>query len=199
MAATQQDLVIEQGKTFTRVVRWETTPLVYKPITAIPNTAPATLTVAAHGMPDGWKAAVTDVKGMTDINAANTPPKNSDFMRATVVDANTVAFNAISAASFKTYKSGGYLVYYTPVDLTGFTAAMKIKDRVGGNLLISLVSPTNIVIDATGKTITVTIGSEVSAAFTWLSGVYDLEMISPTGVVTALLSGAVAVTDEVTT
>ena len=142
MPATAEDLVIEQGKTFQRVVRWETTPAVYKAITAIPQSAPVTLTVPGHGIPDGWKAAVIDVKGMVEVNALSSPPSSKDFRRVTVVDADTVQFNEISAASFKPYRSGGYLVYFTPVTLTGFTARMTIKDRIGVAMLtlISLVA-----------------------------------------------------------
>jgi hypothetical protein len=199
MPATLQDLVIEQGKTFVRVVRWETTPIVYKPITAIPQTAPATLTVTGHGVPDGWKVAVIDVKGMTDINAINSPPLPSDYHRATVVDVNTIQLNDISAGSFKPYKSGGSIMYYTPTSLTGFTGRMTIKDRIGGTALATLLNGVGVVVDSSAKTITITIDAVTTAAYTWTSGVYDLELVSAGGVVTALLSGNVTVTDEVTT
>lgn len=200
MPATAEDLVIEQGKTFQRVVRWETTPLVYRPITAIPQSAPATLTVPAHDIPDGWRAAVSDVKGMTEINAGSNPPDQRDFRRVTVVDANTVQFNEVSAASFRAYRSGGYLVYFTPVTLTGFVGRMTIRDRIGGTVLVSLTTANGgVVVDAASKTILLVITAAATAAFAWSKGVYDLEMESAGGVVTALLSGAITVTKEVTT
>jgi hypothetical protein len=64
--------------------------------------------------------------------------------------------------------------------------------------LVSLVSPTDITIDDTAKTVTITITAVVTAAYTFSSGVYDLEMVSGAGVVTQLLSGNVTVLDEVT-
>lgn len=199
--AKQENLVVEQGRTFQRAVRWETTPIVYKAITAIAQTAPATLTVPTHGIPDGWLAAVIDVKGMTEINAGNTPPKDSDFMRTTVVDANTVQFNEISSASFKPYRSGGFVMYYTPVSITGYVARMTLRDKIGGEALHTMTSsPANgITLDASGRTISLTIPAVTTAAFTWTKGVYDLELESPGGVVTALLYGSISVTKEVTT
>lgn len=205
MAATK-DLLIQQGKTFTLVLRWETEPVVYKAITAIQQTAPVRMTVPGQGAPDGWRAAITSVKGMVEINAAD-PAKlrDSDFHTVTVIDANTIEFNDINAASFKGYISGGYLQYNTPVDLTGFVARMEIKDKVGGTLLASADvadAPLNILdiaIDNAKKTITLTISATDTAALTWKKGVYDLEMQSATGVVTALITGTVSVTKEVTT
>lgn len=52
--AVNKDFVIEQGKTFQHVLRWETLPFVYKPITGISQVAPARVTATGHGLPDGW-------------------------------------------------------------------------------------------------------------------------------------------------
>lgn len=198
--AVQKDLTIQQGKTFALVLRWETEPIVYKAITAITLTAPARLTVTDHGAPDGWRVAVVSVKGMTEINAANTPPRSTDYTPVTVLDADTVELNEVNAAGFHAYTSGGYLQYNTPVDLTGYTARMAIKDKIGGTVLLSLTTENNgIVIDNAKKTITLTVEATATDDFTWTRGVYDLELISPAGVVTALITGRVSVTKEVTT
>ena len=77
--AVSKDLTIQQGKTFTLVLRWETEPIVYKAITAIAQTAPVRITAAGHGLVDGWRAAVVSVKGMAEINAENTPPRGDDY------------------------------------------------------------------------------------------------------------------------
>jgi hypothetical protein len=63
--------------------------------------------------------------------------------------------------------------------------------------LLSLVSPTDIVIDNTAKTITITIAADVTEAFTWVAGTYDLELVSGS-VVTKLLSGNITTEDETT-
>lgn len=202
--ADTKDLSIQQGKTFTLALRWETEPVIYKAITAIQQAAPVRMTVPGHGIPNGWRVAVTNVKGMTEINAEANKVKDRDYNPVTVIDSNTLEINAINAAGFKTYVSGGYVQCNTPIDLTGYTSRMKIKDKVGGTVLASTEagdSPLNILtisINTSTKVITLSISATATAAITWKSGVYDLEMVSAGGVVTAILSGKVSVTKEVT-
>ncbi len=197
--AKKLNLSIAQGDTFVRVIRWESLPFVYAAITGITQAAPAVVTAVAHGLKTGWRTAIVSVKGMKQINAKYDPPRDSDFQQVTVVGVDSVNFNKINSAGYDAYTSGGYLQFYTPVDMTGYTARMTIKDRVGGTVLIALVSPGDIAIDNTNHTITVTIGATVSAAWTWTTGTYDLEMVSPTGVVTKLYKGSITVVKEVTT
>lgn len=198
--ATSQDLKIVKGKTFPKVVRWEAEPIVYKPITGIAQTAPVRITCPSHGALAGWRAAVTNVKGMVEINGEPNAMRDRDYHPVTVVDPDTLEFNDVNAAGFKPYISGGYLQYNTPVDLTGFTARMAIKDKVGGTVLLSLTTENGgIVIDTVLHTITLNISAADTAGFTWKRGLYDLELVSATGVVTALLYGSVTVSDEITT
>lgn len=209
--ADTKDLSIQQGKTFSLVVRWETEPVIRKPITAISLAFGAPrITVTAHGLVEGWRSVATRVKGMTQINAKNTPPKPSDYQPSTVIDTNTIEFNAVTPCDdngkeWLAYTEGGFLEWNTPVDLTGYTARMKIKDKVGGNVLAStdvLDAPKNVLvitIDNAAKTISLNIPATSTDDFAWKSGVYDLEMVSASGVVTAILSGKVTVTKEVTT
>ena len=147
---------------------------------------------------------------MKQINAENYPPSDTDFRPATVIDANTIEFNGVtpcddSGKEWPAYTSGGFIQYNTPVDLTDFVARMEIKDKVGGTLLASAdvadaaLNILDITIDNTKKTITLTISAANTAALTWKKGIYDLEMQSATGVVTALITGTVSVTKEVTT
>lgn len=198
--ATKHDIVILQGKTFSQVARWESLPIVYKPITGVTQAAPAQITCAAHLVPPGWRVAIVSVKGMLQINAKNTPPRTGDYHPATVVNAGAISLNDVNSSDYSAYISGGYVQYNTPVDLTSFTARMTIKDRVGGSVLETLTTANGkIVLDNTAKTITILLDAVATAAYTWAKGVYDLEMVSPGGVVTALLTGAVTVSKEVTT
>jgi hypothetical protein len=198
--ATKTDLTINKGKTFSRLLRWESGPIIYAAITNITQAAPAEVTAPSHGIPDGWRVAVVSVKGMTQINASNQPPKSKDYIRATVVDGNTVELNSVNAAGYKSYTSGGYLQYNTPVDLTGMTARMMIKDRVGGEELVELTTENGgIDINTGAYAITVFISAADTAALSFKKGVYDLEMVSSDGTVTLLLTGDITVNDEVTT
>lgn len=153
-------------------------------------------------MLDGWNVAITNVKGMTEINAEANKVKAKDYTQATVIDSNTIELNEINASGFKPYVSGGTVQFNTPAVLTGFKARMAIKDKVGGTVLLRLTTENaGIAIDEVRRVITLNITAADTALFTWKSGVYDLEMVSPDAipVVTALLSGKVSVTKEVTT
>lgn len=197
MAATR-NIVINQGKTFGRVLRWEAPPVIYKAISAITNTAPARLTVAGHGVPPLWRVAVVSVKGMKQINAEN-PPRQNEYRQATVIDANTIELNGVNASDYGVYASGGYIQYNTPVSLAGYDARMSIKDKVGGTELLRLdTTNSRIVLDDANKTITIEVAADDTESITWVRGVYDLELVSPSGRVYVLLSGTVIVTREVT-
>lgn len=205
MAATK-DLTIQQGKTFTLALRWETDPIVRKAITGVSFAGGSPrITAVGHGAPDGWRCTLYGIKGPKQINAANNPPRNDDYHAATVLDADTVELNDINpydtqGNEWPAYVSGGFLQYNTPMDLTGYTARLAVKDKIGGTVLLSLTTENNgIVIDNAKKTITLTVEATATDDFTWTRGVYDLELISPAGVVTALITGRVSVTKEVTT
>ena len=195
------NLQIRQGETFQRIIRWETPPFVYKSISAITQAAPARLTVPSHGLTTGWRAVVVSSNGMEEINAVNTPPRDNEYRQVTVVDPNTLTFNTVNSADYTAYVDGGYLQYYTPVDLTGYTAEMDIKDKVGGTVLFTLSTGTDarIVIDSAAKTITMNISAADTTLITWSRGVYDLEMYAPSGAVTTIFSGNVSVVKQVTT
>ena len=77
---------------------------------------------------------------------------------------------------------------------------MAVKNKVGGDVLLSLTTVNGgIVVDEAADKITLLISATDTAALTWSKGVYDLEMVSPGGVVSALLTGTVTVKAEVTT
>jgi hypothetical protein len=198
--ATELDLTIDKGKDFLHVVRWESAPIIYSAITAITKAAPVVITSTAHGIPNGWRAAIVSVKGMTQINAKNSPLKTSDYNKIDVLTSNTVSVNTINSADFTAYTSGGYLQYNTPVDLAGFTARMSVKDKVGGTEILRLDTTNScIAISTVNYTITLTVTAAITAAITASLGVYDLELVSASGTVTALHSGVVTFNNEITT
>jgi len=200
--AAKQNLIIRQGETFLRIIRWETPPFIYKPITAITQAGPAVVTAVGHGLKTGWRAAVVSAGGMTEINAGHSPPREHEYKQGTALSADDVAFNTVNSSEYTAYTAGGYLQFYTPVDLTGYSARMTIKNKIGGTELMLLTSsaPDNrIALDATNYTITLTISAADTTAITWKVGVYDLEMESGAGVVTTIFSGVITVAREVTT
>ena len=94
----------------------------------------------------------------------------------------------------------------TAIDLTGFTARMKIKDEVGGTLIKSLSSSSGgglTIGGASGQTtngeIDILISASDTASFSApLDAVYDLEIESNTGVVDRVLQGKFIINPEVT-
>ena len=193
------DITIRKGETFSRVLRWESAPFVYTPITAITKAAPAVITASGHGLVTGWRAAVLNAGGMRQINAKNSPPRASDFHKVTFVGSTQINFNDIDSSGFTAYTSGGYLCSYTPVSLASFTARMKIRATASSTTVLeSLTDSDGITLDNTNHTITITISATDTAAYTFTQGVYDLELASSGGVVTRLLEGNVTVLDEVT-
>lgn len=199
MTCATTDLTIRKGETFSRVLRWETTPIVYKAISAITAAAPPVITATGHGIPDGWSVAVISAGGMTEINALNWPLKRSDFHKATKLTDDTISLNDVNAAEYTAYTSGGYVAYNTPTSLSGLTARMQIRaSKNASTTLLELTTENSrIALDDTLKTITLTITAADTEDLTFTKGVYDLEMINGT-VVTRLLQGNIIVDGEVT-
>lgn len=88
-----------------------------------------------------------------------------------------------------------------PVDLTGCTARMQIRERVNSpGVLFSLTSEVGggIVLGGAAGTIDIEIDATDTATFNWRSGVYDLEIVYPDGKVRRLFEGSIQVAPEVT-
>jgi hypothetical protein len=199
----QIDLI--RGITYDATVRWETKTNVYKAITGISQAAPVVIQSDSHGVLPGWRVAIVSVKGMDEINALNKPPKDSEYHKATVPSANAISLNDVNAADYSAYKSGGYIQYFEPEDLTDFTARMQIRASINAEDTLDefttediRLPATGILIDETNKTITINIAASVTEDYTFTNAVYSLEMISPDGVVSRIISGDVVCTDDVT-
>ena len=200
MTAISKPLAFVQGSTFSLVLRWEKEPIVYKPIAAITQTAPVRITVLAHGLVEGWRAAVVGGKGMDELRAVPNEIKDRDYHQATVIDADTIEFNDVNASGFKAYGGGAHLQYNTPVELTGYVARLIVKDKVGGVTLFEMTTDNSrIVLDHLSHTITLTVTATDLAAQKCVKGVYELELESPSGVVTKLMGGVATVTKEIPT
>ena len=196
------DLAIRRGATFTLAARWEGETWLYAAITGITQTAPVQITSAPHSIPDGWRVAVVDAKGMTQLNAANNPPKDKDMRRAAVVSSTVLEFNDTSAAAFSKHTPNtGYIAWLAPRSLAGVIARMQIRERVKGPIVLSLTSAPNggLSLDDTLKVVEITLTAEQTEIIAQSAGVYDLELVSAGGVVTDLLEGAVTFGPETTT
>jgi hypothetical protein len=122
-------LALKAGETHSEVVRWESDVVAYKAISGIDKTAPAAVTAPSHGIKTGWPVAVESVKGMTQINAQNSPPRESDLHAVTSTGADTLTLDGVNAIGFSTYTGGGALRYNVPESLAAATARMHLVDR----------------------------------------------------------------------
>lgn len=197
----KQNIKIQQGSTFEWVVRWQSRDSVFATITAITKAAPPLITATAHGIPDGWKGAFTNVRGMTELNAENDPPDlTDDYYEFDVTDANTLSPKGVDATGFGTYTSGGIIRYFEPVDLDGYTARMHIRQSLAATTTLLELTTANarIALDNTVKTITLSISATDTAALDFTAGVYSLELVSGDGEVAEILNGSVTLVKEVT-
>ncbi len=210
--ATTKPLHIVRGKTLSLVIRWEQrTPIVSKAITAISfATGFPRLTVASHGIPDGWRSAVVRVASPKEINAKNDIPRTSDLRETTAIDANTIEYNGLvpvtDGRDWAAYTTGGFVQYYTPKDITDYEIRVKVKDRVGGTVLLSTDagdSPLNMitaVADNATKSITIEIPATDTEDITWSKGVWEVEGENVAGTVESIIAPSpVTVGDEVIT
>jgi hypothetical protein len=189
----RQDFCVGSGETFQPILRWGSEVLISKPITAITQAAPAVVTAVGHVVPDGWRVAVVSAKGMTQINAKNFPPTGVDWQKATVLTADTVQLNKVNSADYAAYLSGGFLVYNTPVTLAGMTGVFTIRDApLTGTILATLTSTpaAGLTLNDTTKQILPVLAT---AALTWSTGYYDLELTDAGGKVTQLLTGTITI------
>src|SRR3990172_3895211 len=87
-----------------------------------------------------------------------------------------------------------------PVDLTGCSARMQVRGELTDVLpLIELTTENGgITLGGVAGTIELYISAVGTAALTWESGVYDLEIIMSNGDIVRLVGGGVVVSPEVT-
>ncbi len=93
-----------------------------------------------------------------------------------------------------TYKDANNAV----VNLSGFSARMKIRKSWGSPVLLELANGSGITLAATTPNLTITVTPVQTAALDFEYAVYDLEIEAPSGKVDRLLEGRVTLHKEVT-
>jgi hypothetical protein len=146
-----------------------------------------------------WPVWIVGVLGMDQINHRADVLRNpSKAYFGYFVDSNTIRLN-VDSSRFVAYISGGELMYHPPVNLTGFTARMDIRESLDDVTVIHTLTTENagIVLGGVAGTISLLIPAATTAGFDFTSAVYDLELDNA-GVVTRLISGAITLSKEVT-
>ena len=194
------DISIKQGSTFSLTLKYGQPQFAVKAITGVTKSGQAVVTATGHGLTVDWPVWVVGVAGMDQLN------HTSDELRdacaayyAYYVDANSLRLD-VDTTRFNAYTSGGEVLYHPPVNLTGFTARMQIRETVESTTVLHSLTTENggITLGGAAGTIALTISATDTAAFTFDTAVYDLEVVSGGGVVTEIASGAVLMNNEVT-
>lgn len=191
-APTKLGLKIYQGSTFTQVLRWESYTKIYKPITAITQTAPVVVTAVGHGLTVGWRVKLSNILGMKELNS-------SEYYTATAITTDTVTLNDINAVGYTAYISGGILEYNEPEPLAGCTARMQIRTKVGSDAVLLELTTENgmISINDANKTISINIPAATTELLTFKSAVYSMEIVNGS-VVTPFIYGTITLDTEIT-
>ena len=94
-----------------------------------------------------------------------------------------------------TYKEAG-----VAINLTGYTARMQVRATLESATTVVELTTANgrIALGGTAGTITLTISATDTAALASGRGVYDLELVSGSGIVTRLLQGVATISRNVT-
>jgi hypothetical protein len=123
----------------------------------------------------------------------------TEYVVASEVTSNTVVVNSINSLGYTTYSGGGILEYNKPVDLAGYTARMQIREKLTSTTTLDSLTTENgkILLDNTKKTITIVLSATATAAYTFKTAVYSLEL-EKDGIVVPLVYGPVSLDQEVT-
>ena len=93
--------------------------------------------------------------------------------------------------------NGGHLVYRLPLDMTGASARMQIRDTAGALLLELGTDSGGLQVDGPGRLL-LELTATQTAAINWQTGLYDLELTMADGSVDRWMQGAVSVSKEQT-
>lgn len=87
-----------------------------------------------------------------------------------------------------------------PIDLSGYTGRMHVRSEITDTVTLLEVTTANayMVLGGAAGTITLNVPASVTAALSFDTAVYDLELESSGGDVTRLLKGSVGLSPEVT-
>ena len=198
------NLTMVKGKSFMRTIYWGLEPLQFRTVTGVSKTAPVTLTVPNHGLPASWPIAITDVAGMSEINAKAKVPLPDEYLIASRVDQDTLTIPNLSAVGFSNYTSGGLIRFATPANLTGCSALFQARRKPGSPVLLemSTVEGGGVFLDVENSRILLYTSPEQTETLGFKVAQYELELrppptqYAPAGDVYPIMRGTLAVLDE---
>lgn len=92
-----------------------------------------------------------------------------------------------------------YEIDDSPVDLTGYESKLQVREyHYSDDFVVGLTDSSGITLGASAGTIDIVIDADTTRELVPGNYVYDLELISPSSIVTRLIEGRFTVTPEVT-
>jgi hypothetical protein len=206
-------IIARRGETTDIPIRVEQSGIAHARIAALIVAAPLRVTAPGHGIPDGWRAAIVNARGVGGINARHDPPGDADLRRVRRIDADTLEFPGVNGygMSGRHAPGTGQIAFYPPLDLGEFSGArMEVKDAPGGRALAIFATPGALAndeelagrleIDAAGSTIWLRLTATQTEALAFSTGFFDIELLDGDRVVAICpANSTLAVREEITT
>lgn len=191
-----KNLSVCKGTTLVLPIRWGVEPVVFKTITSIQNAAEPTMSVPSHELVEGWPFAITNVKGMREINAPGVEPPPESYVQAEVVDIDTLRLLEVNTLDYTPYTSGGVIRYWTIPDLSGFVVTFvatnkKTKQVVWSYSSDSVAAGGKVVIDIPLSLVTIQIEADTTLAVADRQLEYYVRYSDSIGKVVGVCSGTI--------
>jgi len=135
-----KNIKVCKGATFLMPIRWGVEPVVFKPIVSIENAANPRVGVPSHGLISGWPVAISNVRGMKEINAPGSEPLPEHYIQCEVVDADNIILTDLNTTDYTPYLSGGFVRYWSIPDVSTITATFTAINKKTGNEVLSFSS-----------------------------------------------------------
>lgn len=194
------DYQLRQGSTFTLTVKCGQPALAVKPVTGITGSGQAVVTAPGHGLTTDWPVWIVGVGGMSKINHRTEWVGDvAHAYQSYYVGSDTLRLN-LDTTRFDPYSSGGEVLFYPPRDLTGYEARMQARVDVSDATPVLDLSSTagDIVVGGANGVVRVVIPAAVTEALDFDQAYYSIEIVSPTGEVSAVMNGTLTLAREVT-
>ncbi|MBW2647546.1 MAG: hypothetical protein JRE23_15505 [Deltaproteobacteria bacterium] len=190
-------LHIEQGVNFEHGFQWLAGGIFMAPIEYIETGYPTVLEVTSHGLNtlSSHPVIISGVEGCEALNSSDT-----DIALCTRIDDDH--FSVPQSSVNKTWEEGsGEITYHIPTDITDYTCRCVIRKNWFSSTVIHELTTENdgIVLTVADGGIQLLIPKVATAAFNFTYGVYDVDMIAPSGYESRVFKGPVTLHREIST
>lgn len=191
----QFHLYIEQGTNFDHTFQWLAGGMFMAPIELIEEGYPTVITVTAHGLNtvSAHPVIISGVEGIPRLNS-----EGAELPLVTRVSSSKFSV-PISSVGKQWVPGTGELTYHIPTDLTGYTARCVIRRNWYDATAIHEMTTENggVILGADDGSIQLLIDKADTAAFSFRSAWYDVDLIAGGGYEQRVFKGPITLEREV--